>query len=75
MTTTRTQRRTRLTPHQTEVHARLTRIYQRIGQPVRADEIGSRGAIAHLMAKGYVEEVGELVGPRGGLTPLYVPLP
>lgn len=47
----------RTTPHQAEVLDRLTALYRRLSRPVRADEIGSRGAMAHLVEKGLATRV------------------
>lgn len=54
----------RLTRHQREVLDRLTRL-SRDGRWVEYKYIGSRGAIAKLVEKGYVER-SVRYGPRGG---------
>lgn len=56
----------RLTQHQREVHDRLTRLsrWRRNGW-VRGDDIGSPGALARLVDKGYAERT-TTQGPRGG---------
>lgn len=68
----------RLTSHQREVLARLRKRSEtsgRVGQGgwVRADVIGSAGACAHLVDKGYVERKEES-GPRGGEHHYYRPI-
>jgi len=60
----------RLTPHQREVWKRLCKYASndnaRGGDGwVSAKDIGSRGALDHLVAKGYAERK-EDIGPRGG---------
>jgi len=71
----------RLTRHQADVLARLTRLSDNGTRWVALDTIGSRGALDHLVDKGYAERL-ESVGPRGGrlfhyrkLTDQYVPGP
>lgn len=66
MTTTT---RPRLTPHQTEVYKRIERQAERNGF-ARSENIASRGACEHLIAKGYIV-AEEVVGPRGGITYKY----
>jgi hypothetical protein len=46
-------KRARLTPHQREVYDRIVRFAARTGY-INAKFIGSRGAVEHLTAKGYV---------------------
>lgn len=66
--------RPRLTPHQRGALRRLVQLHDRLGRPVRSDEIGLPAAMGHLVAKGYAREDEPLVGPRGGLTPRFTPL-
>jgi hypothetical protein len=63
MTTTAT--RPRLTPHQREVYARIVRQSRYNGHAL-AENVGSRGAVEHLVEKGYVRKVLAYTGPRGG---------
>jgi hypothetical protein len=60
----------RLTPHQREVFERVARTIGR-GAPATSDRIGSKGALAHLVHKGYLAEQVAFVGPRGGITYRY----
>ena len=69
MTTIR--RLTRRTPHQSEVLAQIRRITAR-GAVARSDVIGSPGACAKLLAKGYITREVDSVGPRGGIVYRYV---
>lgn len=46
--------RKRLTPHQREVYERIVKKAARTGW-ADARDIGSRGAVSHLVEKGYVE--------------------
>ncbi len=66
--------RGKLTPHQREVYERIERISRRISDRwVAARSIGSAGACAHLVAKGWIERMVEY-GPRGGELYRYRPL-
>lgn len=61
--------RPRLTPHQREVYERIIHRYSFPwckANGVPAAQIGSRGAIDHLIHKGYVEVQRTEYGPRGG---------
>lgn len=67
----------KLTPHQREVYDRLVRISRR---PSRDEYVwvdwrylGSKGGLAKLVAKGWVE-VEVHYGPQGGSHPSYRPL-
>lgn len=64
-----------LTPHQLEVLVRVHRYSARSGflQPVDERNVGSKGALAHLMQKGYIEIVKVEHGPRGGETRFFQP--
>jgi hypothetical protein len=61
----------KLTPHQREVYNRILRISRRLSPDVSryrwvdAGNIGSRGACAKLVAKGWIAERRDY-GPRGG---------
>ena len=59
--------RPKLTPHQRETLALIRRYRARLGRPVPAEMVGSRGAVAKLEAKGYVIVTERLArGPQGG---------
>lgn len=66
-----------LTPHQLEVLVRVHRYSVRSGfvEPVDERWVGSKGALAHLMQKGYIEIVRVERGPRGGTTRFFQPTP
>ena len=57
--------RPRLTPHQREVYARIVRLAAHRAGSVAAGDIGSAGAVAHLVEKGYVTKTHVATGPRG----------
>ncbi len=56
-------------PHQREVLERVAARAKR--WPARSDDIGCRGACAHLLEKGAIEIAGREYGPRGGEVVLY----
>jgi hypothetical protein len=64
-----------LTPHQLEVLLRVHCRSVRSGflMPVNENNVGSKGALAHLMQKGYIEIVKVEHGPRGGETRFFQP--
>lgn len=67
-----------LTPHQAEVLGRIMRAARVPGtdtftRPVDERHIGSKGALAHLMHKRYIEIHHVERGPRGGTTRFFVP--
>lgn len=65
-----------LTPHQREVLVRIYKTSSRSGfifKPVDERDIGSRGALAHLMQKGFIEIVKIERGPRGATTRFFQP--
>lgn len=78
-----TATRKRLTPHQSEVLERLTATSTRLARGMRygmtrfawveQSAIGSVGALAHLVEKGYIEQRQD-VGPRGGRSWSYRPV-
>ena len=57
--------RPRLTPHQRDTLRRLQRRMAVYRRPFPAAEVGSRAAVLHLEAKGYVT-LSRRPGPRGG---------
>lgn len=67
----------KLTPHQREVYDRLARMSRRRDPDryvwVEGRHVGSAGACAKLIAKGWIESRVEY-GPRGGEQLLYRPL-
>jgi hypothetical protein len=65
--------RPRLTTHQREVLGRLTRYAGPRRRWVTLDNIGSRTACEHLVAKGYAERQVDH-GPRGGELLSYRPV-
>lgn len=56
--------RPRLTPHQREVYGRIVRQSRHNGHAL-AENIGSTGAVEHLVEKGYVVKHLAYTGPRG----------
>jgi len=67
----------RLTPHQRNIYGQVLRRSVRASLPgqrlwVPATAVGSRGALAHLEEKGYLERT-QKSGPRGGTRYLYRP--
>lgn len=62
-----TRPRPRLTPHQAEVYGRIHRRAGR-GLVTTDEQIGSAGAVQHLVEKGYITRTLHRTGPRGGET-------
>jgi hypothetical protein len=67
--------RPRLTPHQRRTFDRLVHLtrWQSTGW-VPAESVGSRGALDHLVRKGWAERTVQSVGPRGGERYAYRPV-
>jgi hypothetical protein len=72
---TGTGTRKRLTPHQKEVFDRLSRLSRDGTRPVAESNIGSKSALGHLRAKGYIHVAYTEHGPRGGEYRFWLPTP
>lgn len=63
----------RLTGHQSNILRKIIRTHARTDQPVRESDIGSRGAVLHLEAKGWIRLAKVEYGARGREVRYWVP--